>query len=83
MRFSGQEYWNGLPFPSPGDLPNQGIELVSPASLALAGRFFTTEPPGLLREYTCHQHINFVSIRPLLFSSELQARLFESILFTY
>ena len=38
-----QEYWSGLPFPSPGDLPDPGIKL---ASLALAGRFFTAEPPG-------------------------------------
>ena len=43
MEFSSQEYWNGLPFPSPRDLPNPGIEL---ASSILAGRFFTTEPPG-------------------------------------
>ena len=42
MEFSGQEYWSGLPFPTPGDLPNPGIELVSLTSLALAGRFFTT-----------------------------------------
>ena len=31
MRFSRQEYWSGLPFPSPGDLPNPGIEPKSPA----------------------------------------------------
>ena len=31
MGFSGQEYWSGLPFPSPGDLPNPGIEPGSPA----------------------------------------------------
>ena len=31
MRFSRQEYWSGLPFPSPGDLPNPGTELGSPA----------------------------------------------------
>ena len=43
MEFSRQEYENGLPFPSPGDLPDAGIELMSPA---LAGGFFTTEPPG-------------------------------------
>ena len=43
MGFSRQEYWSGLPFPSPGDLPNPGIQ---PESPALAGRFFTTEPPG-------------------------------------
>ena len=41
--FSRQEYWSGLPFPSPGDLPKPGIE---PASPAVAGGFFTTEPPG-------------------------------------
>ena len=43
MGFSRQEYWSGLPFPSPGDLPNPGIEPMYPA---LAGGFFTTEPPG-------------------------------------
>jgi len=43
MEFSRQEYWSGLPFPPPGDLPNPGIE---PKSPALAGRFFINEPPG-------------------------------------
>ena len=42
MEFSRQEYWSGLPFPSPGDLPNPGIK---PGSPALVGVFFTTEPP--------------------------------------
>ena len=46
MGFSRQEHWSGLPFPSPGDLPDPGIELVSPASPALAGGFFTIGPPG-------------------------------------
>ena len=41
--FLRQEYWNGLPFPSPGDLPDPAIK---PTSLALAGGFFSTEPPG-------------------------------------
>ena len=41
--FPRQEYWSGLPFPSPGDLPNPGINLKSPA---LTGGFFTTKPPG-------------------------------------
>ena len=41
--FSRQEYWNSLPFPPPGDLPNLGIEPMAPA---LLGGFFTTEPPG-------------------------------------
>ena len=43
MEFSRQEYWSGLPFPSPGDLSNPGIES---ASLALAAEFFATRPPG-------------------------------------
>ena len=46
MGFSRQEYWSGLPFPSPGDLSNPGIKPASPVASALAGRFFTTEPPG-------------------------------------
>ena len=38
-----QEYWSGLPFPSPGDLPDPGIKLTSSE---LASGFFTTDPPG-------------------------------------
>ena len=41
MGFSSQEHWNGLPFPSPSDLPRSGIEPTSPA---LASGFFSTEP---------------------------------------
>ena len=40
MEFPRQEYWNGFPFPSPGDLPNPGIKP------ALASGFFTTQSPG-------------------------------------
>ena len=43
MGFSRQEYWSGLPFPTPGDLSDSGIEPMSPV---LAGEFFVTEPPG-------------------------------------
>ena len=43
MGFPRQEYWSGLPFPSPGDLPNPGIE---PRSLALEADALTSEPPG-------------------------------------
>ena len=46
MGFSRQEYWSGLPFPPPGDLPEPGIKPVSPGPLAFAGRFFTAAPPG-------------------------------------
>ena len=43
MGFPRQEYWIGLPFPTPGDLSNTGIKLLSPA---LAGGFFAAESPG-------------------------------------
>ena len=45
MEFSKQEYWGGLPFPTPGDLPDPGIEPMSSVSPALAGRVFITAPP--------------------------------------
>ena len=45
MGFPRQEYWSGLLFPFPGDLPDLGIESVSPAG-GLGGGLFTTEPPG-------------------------------------
>ena len=51
MGFSRQEYWRGLPFPSPGNLPDSGFE---PESPALAGRFFTTKSPGK-PEYPYHK----------------------------
>ena len=44
MEFPRQEYWGGLPFQTPGDLPDPGIEPVSLASPALAGGFCTTVP---------------------------------------
>ena len=43
MGFSRQDYWSGVPFPSPGDFLDPGIE---PASLVFVGGFFTTELPG-------------------------------------
>ena len=45
LGFSRPEYWSGLPFPSPGDLPNPGIELESPA---LQADSLPSEPPGNL-----------------------------------
>ena len=48
VRFPRQNYWSGLPCPSPGDLPDPGNEHASPA---LAGRFFTTEPPARVQCY--------------------------------
>ena len=52
MEFSRQEYWSRLPFPPPGDLPHLGIEPVPPA---LAGGFFTTEPPGKPSDLWLHR----------------------------
>ena len=49
--FSRQEYWSGLPFPSPGDLPNPGIEPRSPALQAYA---LTSEPPGKPSHHYLH-----------------------------
>ena len=43
MEFSRQEYWSGLPFPTPEDFPDPGIEFPAPA---LAGTVFNTAPPG-------------------------------------
>ena len=54
MEFSRQEFWSGLPCPSPGDLPDPGIEYVSLTSPVLVSRFFTTsatwEVPGVYRQ---------------------------------
>ena len=46
MGFPRQEYWSGLPFPPPEDLPNPGIKPMSPVAPALVGKFFITEPTG-------------------------------------
>ena len=54
MGFSRQEYWNGLPYPPPGDLPDPGFK---PASSALAGRFFITEPSGKPSTVAAHKHV--------------------------
>ena len=58
MEISKQEYWNGLPFPSPQNLPYPGIELTSPA---LSGRFFTRETPGKPSFIPIYNYLNIVS----------------------
>ena len=52
--FFRQEYWIGLPFPPPGDLPNPETKPTFPAGPVLAGRFFTTEPleKPIITKYT-------------------------------
>ena len=49
VEFSKQEYWSGLPFPPPRDLPNPGILPASLVSPALTGRFLPAVPPGKLK----------------------------------
>ena len=46
MELSRQEYWSGFPFPSPGDLPDSGIELASPGSPSWQADSLPSEPPG-------------------------------------
>ena len=63
MEFSRQEYWSGLPPPTPGDLPHPRMEL---ESAALAGRFFTTEPPGKPHAYEQAEEYREVRFRFLI-----------------
>ena len=51
MGFSRQEYWSGLPFPTPGDLPDLGIKPTTPESPSLVGRFFTPEPTAIVPSF--------------------------------
>ena len=67
MGFSRQEYWSGLPFPLPGDLPIPGTEPAFPESPELAGRFFTTWE-ACLYLYPCRNiSINLIVKVKLLF----------------
>ena len=62
--FFRKEYWSGLPFPPPGDLPHSGMEPSSPTSPALAGRFSITEPPekSILNRVWAFSIYNFIHI---------------------
>ena len=66
--FPRQEYRSELPFPSPGDLPNPGIEYVSPT---LAGGFYTTESPGEPVLFTTSLYFHVSSLLSLSFSAEV------------
>ena len=63
MEFSRQEYWNGLPFPSPGDLPNPGIE---PRFPALQADALPSEPPGKPKK-NIHDNIKLYQAHQLIF----------------
>ena len=81
MGFSRQEYWSGVPFLSPGDLPDPGIEPRSPAFQADG---LTSEPAGKLFSESClNDHLLFIGVRGfgdniLPFSGTLSQRNYES-----
>ena len=63
--FSRQKYWKGLSYPSPGDLPNPGIEPESLESPALAGEFFTSSASWIISPYICfykriQNHVSYI-----------------------
>ena len=66
MGFLRQEYWSGWPFPSPGDLPSQGNEPMSPVSPALGGGLFTSWDTG---EAYAHQTTPHLSVNTPNFSA--------------
>ena len=59
IEFSNQEYWSGLSFPPPGDVPDSGIKPMSLSLPALAGGFFTTVPPGKPKECIQFSSVQF------------------------
>ena len=65
LGFPRQEFWSGLAFPSPGDLPSPGVELSSPEPPALQEDSFPTEPLGKPRELS-YKHLRASHAKPLL-----------------
>ena len=70
MGLSRQEYWSGLPFPSSRDLPDPRIEPMSPT---LAGRFFTTEPPGKPTSILNQDYLSLFRFKPCFISCFLSS----------
>ena len=71
MGFSRQGYWSGLPFPSPGDLPNPGIE---PGSPALQADSLPTELQGKLNDNKlCAQSLSYIQLFEILWTVAHQA----------
>ena len=86
MEFSRQEYWNGLPFPPPGDRPDPGIKRASFMSLALAGGFFITsatwEAPPSPKVLSC-KTLNVLLLCLFFFMYYLCKKYYESITVQY
>ena len=59
MGFSRQEYWSGVPFSTPDDFPDPGIELASLPSPALTGRFFTAAPDRVKTKILTRHYLKF------------------------
>ena len=86
LEFSRQNYWSGLPFPSPRDVPNPGIKPEPSVSPALASGFSTTDPPGTLYLFCVWYNILFkliivfhlMSLRNVLFNFYLKKASFDS-----
>ena len=74
MWFPSQENWSGLPFPLLGIFLTQGSNLASLASPALAGRFFTTEPPFACSTHVLVEHQTQYSLHPALMSPRVCER---------
>ena len=77
MGFSRQVYWNRLLFPTPGNLPNPGIKPTSPA---LAGRLFTTVPPGKPYSYHMTQGLKLLGIYPREMKTDSDSKIHANIL---
>ena len=71
MEFSRQEYWSGLPFPSPGDLPNPGIE---PRSPSLQADTLLSEPPGKPSKFHIYALIYCIGVEPICKAERLGCR---------
>ena len=77
MKFSRQEYWSGLSFPSLADLHDPGIELLSLMSPALAGQFFTSRPPARpLVSFNLEQFLSFSLYFTVLIFLRVKGQLF-------
>ena len=79
MGFPRQEYWSGVPFPSPGDLLNPGLEPTSPA---LQGRFFTAVPPGKPCNNTVMNLIFLTSLQPVRWTVVTESKYWQTVTIT-
>ena len=68
MEFARQEYWSGLPFPPPGDLPDPGIKPVSPA---LQADSLLSEPQGSPRSYMLQQKLKIICVETKTWGSQI------------